>query len=124
VKNLIVFTVGLIFSIITGYIVMCFYFGLNEMNHSKNIEIVKLSFFINIFLLSFLFLYSFIDKYKWGIVISLVASCLFALYGNYLIESPKHYIIIILPLSLLMNSIIILMAIWKIYKYMIKLKSE
>ncbi len=103
---------------------MCFYFGLNEMNHSKNIEIVKLSFFINIFLLSFLFLYSFIDKYKWGIVISLVASCLFALYGNYLIESPKHYIIIILPLSLLMNSIIILMAIWKIYKYMIKLKSE
>ena len=103
---------------------MCFYFGLNNMNHSENIQIVKLSFFINIFLLSFLVLYWFIDKYKWGIVVSLVASCLFALYGKYLIESPKQYIIIILPLSLLINSIIILITIWKIYKCTINLKSK
>jgi hypothetical protein len=95
---------------------MSFYYGWDNVNDSKNIEFVKLSFYVNSFAISFLFFYSIVDKYKWGIIFSIGISVLAVLCIKYLMELPQQYIILILPLSVIINPIVMLITSWKIYR--------
>ena len=123
-KNQIIFSVGFIIAVITGFIVMSFYYGWYNVNDSKNLEFVKLSFYTNLFSISFLFFYAFVDRYKWGIIFSIGIAGLSALSIKYLIDLPQQYIIIILPLTVIVNPIVILITIWKIYRCIFPSKSE
>ena len=123
-KNQIIFSVGFLIVVITCFIVMSFYYGWDNLNDSKNIEFVKLSFYVNSFSICFLFFYAFFDRYERGITYSIGIAVLITCGVKYLMELPQQYIIIILPLTIIVNPIVILITIWKIYKCLPTQKSK